>query len=80
LTRAWTADRVDRYYEQQAKAFINNSQYNTISANKVEVSKIFEWYAADFGDLIAFLNQYSKTKINPDAQVSYVEYDWQLNE
>jgi hypothetical protein len=54
--------------EQQLKAvsisFINDKTKNTISANKIEVSKIFDWFAADFktkGSVIDFLNQYSTT-------------------
>ena len=80
LNRAWNKRNVSSYYEKQAKAFVNNSNYNKISADKVEISKIFEWYAADFGDLITYLNKYSKTKINPGAKISYIEYDWKLNE
>ncbi|HMO40733.1 MAG TPA: DUF547 domain-containing protein [Saprospiraceae bacterium] len=80
LNRAWTGDNLSKYLDQQAKAFINNSKYNKISADAVQISKIFEWYAADFGDIIAYLNKYSNVKINPSATVTYIEYDWALNE
>lgn len=79
LNRAWTQSNTASYLEKMTKQFINNSQYNEISANKVRISKIFEWYAADFGDIITYLNKYSNTKINTDAQVEYIEYDWALN-
>lgn len=80
LNRAWTAANLQRYFEQQAKKFVNNSKFNKIAADKVEISKIFEWYAGDFGNIIEYLNKYSNTKINADAQVAYMEYDWALNE
>ena len=80
LNRAWTGDNLSKYLDQQAKAFINNSKYNKISADAVQISKIFEWYAADFGDIIAYLNKYSNVKINPAATITYLEYDWALNE
>lgn len=79
LNRAWTADKLNQYFEQQAKAFINNPKYNKINANSVEISKIFDWYGGDFGNIIDYLNQYSTTKINSDATVKYMEYDWDLN-
>lgn len=79
LNKAWTAKNLEKYMEQQAKAFINNSKYNNITANKVAISKIFEWYAGDFGNIIEYLNKYSTTKINANAQVVYKEYDWALN-
>lgn len=80
LNRAFMADKLDVQLEQQAKAFINNPKYNKISANEVQISKIFEWYAQDFGNIIEYLNKYSTTKINPNATVKYLEYDWALNE
>lgn len=79
LNRAWTGDQLNTLLEKQTKAFVNNSKYNTISAKKVNISKIFEWYASDFGNLIEFLNKYSETSINKGAGVSYQEYDWALN-
>ena len=80
LNRAWTAGTLNEYFEKQAKAFINNSSFNDIEANAVEISKIFEWYKGDFGDLIAYLNQYANVSINADAPIKYKEYDWALNE
>jgi hypothetical protein len=50
---------------------------NTISANKIEVSKIFDWFAADFktkGSVIDFLNQYSTTKLIAASKVNFKEY------
>ncbi len=79
LNRAWTADNLISNFEKQAKAFINNPSFNVITANKVQVSKIFDWYGADFGNLIAFLNKYSTTKISSGAKVEFKEYDWELN-
>lgn len=80
LNRAWTASNLNTNLDRQAKQFINNSQYNKVSANKVVISKIFEWYAADFGDIVTYFNKYSTTSINANAQVSYQNYDWALNQ
>ena len=80
LNSAWTADNLNANLEKQAKKFINNTSFNTISAKKVKISKIFEWYAVDFGDnIIDYLNKYSTVKINADAKVEYMEYNWKLN-
>ncbi len=80
LNRAWTASNLNTCLDRQAKQFINNSQYNKVSADKVVISKIFEWYAADFGDIVTYFNKYSTTSINANAQVSYQNYDWALNQ
>ncbi len=80
LNRAWTENNLNTYFDKQATAFINNSSFNSISKNEIEISKIFEWYAVDFGNLIDYLNKYSTTKIDPNAKVTYKEYDWDLNQ
>lgn len=80
LNRAWTASNLNSNLDKQAKLFINNAAFNSIDEKKVELSKIFEWYAEDFGDLISYLNKYATTKIKDGATVSYKEYDWGLNE
>lgn len=80
FNRAWTASKFDQYFEQRAREFINNPQFNKISAGEVQISKIFSWYAADFGDIVDFLNKYAETRINKGAKVTFKEYDWGLNE
>lgn len=80
LNRAWTAENLEETLDQRAKAFINNPQFNKINADEVQLSKIFDWYASDFGNVIDFLNQYATKKINAKATVKYTEYDWALNE
>jgi Protein of unknown function, DUF547 len=80
LNRAWTAANLNANLDAQAKAFVNNSAFNKLSADKAEVSKIFEWYAGDFGKLVDFINKYASVKLKPNAKISYAEYNWALNE
>ena len=77
---AYTAANLDSTLEARTQQFINNPNYDAISANKAVVSKIFEWYAADFGDLKKYLNRYAKTPLKPTATVTFKDYDWDLNE
>ncbi len=78
--RAYTAENLEAVLESRAKQFINNASYNSISAGKAVVSKLFDWYAADFGDLKKYLNRYMTTPVKATATVSFKEYDWDLNE
>ena len=80
LNRAWTAQNLHANLELQTKNFINNPKYTVISEKKADISKIFEWYATDFGNIIKYLNTYSDTKLKDNAKVQYMEYDWGLNE
>jgi len=78
--RAFTAEKLNSQLDQLSRSFINNSAYNTINSNKVEISKIFDWYREDFGSSLAgYLNKYSNTSINENATVNFKEYDWSLN-
>lgn len=80
LNRAWTASNLESNFNKQAKAFINNSKYNSISGNSAKVSKIFEWYGEDFGNLTDYLNKFANSKIESSTTISFMEYDWALNE
>ncbi|MFD2037309.1 DUF547 domain-containing protein [Belliella marina] len=83
LNEAFAAEKVDAQLDKVAKSFVNDPKRNKISADKIEISKIFSWFKGDFtknGSLIDYLNKYSKVKINPKAKVSHLDYDWSLNE
>lgn len=80
---AYQADKLDRQLNEQAIRFINDPGRNKIRSGQVEISKIFSWFRRDFtknGSLIDFLNRHSKVKISSNAKISYMDYDWSLNE
>lgn len=76
---AFNAANVEKLMEQRTRAFIRSAG-NQLGKDAVKISKIFEWYASDFGDLVAFLNRYASVKISPKAKVEYLEYNWGLNQ
>lgn len=82
LNEAFTAASVDDQLDKLARKFINDTSRNTITTERVVVSKIFSWFAKDFktdGSLIDYLNTYATTPISPSAKVRYKAYDWTLN-
>ncbi len=80
LNKAFTADKIDEQLDIVTRGFIN-SDNNTITWDKLELSRIFKWYKNDFfgGDLIKYINQYSDVTIVPKSKVRFKEYDWSLN-
>ena len=84
LNEAYEPAQLDDQFAKQTRAFLADPYRNKISANKAELSMIFKWYEMDFNKnektVTDFVNQYSPVKIKPDAKISYVEYDWSLNE
>ena len=78
--RAYTADNLEAMLESRTKAFVNDVKHNTITASKAQISKIFDWYGADFGDLKKYLNKYADMQLKSTATVTFNEYNWDLNE
>ncbi len=80
---AYQPDRLEAQLLDQAGYFINRSGKNHISADQLQLSRIFSWFKKDFtkkGNLIDFLNQYTEVKIRKDASIDHLGYDWRLNE
>ena len=80
---AFVASRLNQQLNAATKDFIHSNK-NKLSSNKVELSKIFKWYASDFeadgNSVIKFINTYSDQNISEDASISYLSYSWKLNE
>ncbi len=84
LNESYDALRFDEQLAKQTKAFLADPFRNKISADKPQLSMIFKWYGMDFNKnnktVLSFVNTYSTIKIKPDAKISYIDYDWGLNE
>ncbi len=78
--RAYTAENLEASLEARTRAFINDKNFNNLTSSRAQVSKVFDWYSADFGDLKKFLTQYSETKLKGSAAVVFNDYNWDLNE
>jgi hypothetical protein len=79
-SEAFSEENLERLLESRTSQFINNSNFNILQKSSIKISKIFEWYKADFPNLLNFINKYSSVDISPKASVAYKEYDWALNE
>jgi phosphoribosylaminoimidazole-succinocarboxamide synthase len=77
---AFTADNLDSALEARTRAFVNDRQFNTLKKQSIKLSKIFDWYAADFGNIQQFINRYADTKVSKSAPVTFNEYNWDLND
>jgi len=83
LNEAFTAEKLESQLQKVAIGFINDPTRNKITQDAAQISSIFSWFQSDFtkkGSLIDFLNLYSKVKIKPNAKISHLDYNWNLNE
>jgi len=82
LNEAFRPSKIDGQLTKVAGEFINGNR-NKITPNSIQISSIFSWFKEDFtknGSLIDFLNKFIKVKINSGAKISYLDYNWNLNE
>ena len=87
--RAFRAENLNERLDREARNFLGSTRAVVVDVKeqRVRVSKYFDWYGKDFGgDAIAyikpFLSEAQRSKLvkiaNP--KVSYMDYDWRLND
>ncbi len=80
---AFTEQNVEASLEKLMKQFINDSNRNTLTSEKIYLSKIFDWYKGDFTQnqkLVEYINNYTDIELTKKTKVRYLEYNWSLNE
>ncbi|MGB5821404.1 MAG: DUF547 domain-containing protein [Saonia sp.] len=83
LNEAYTTAKLEGQLQEMTIDFISDTKRNVISNDRIQLSNIFKWYKKDFttkGSLIDYINAYAKTPISNTAKVTYLKYDWSLNE
>ncbi|MEP3209175.1 MAG: DUF547 domain-containing protein [Maribacter sp.] len=83
LNKAFTADQMQKQLHEVTLEFINDATRNSISKEKMQLSKIFKWYKKDFtknGSLADYIKPYTEVEINGNADIDFLKYDWNLNE
>lgn len=87
---AFTGEDLGEQLDEQARRFVADSARMELNKRKqrLEVSKIFEWFAEDFerdaGSVQAWIQRYapgdtSERKWIAKAKLQYQEYSWKLN-
>ncbi|MBT33389.1 MAG: DUF547 domain-containing protein [Thalassobius sp.] len=82
---AYKPNTLDTQLDTRTKLAMNKDYVVKVSSKEKEVniSKIFEWYAVDFGGkesaTLDFINQYRNTKIPAGYDLNFMEYNWNLN-
>lgn len=83
LAAAYDARRLHEQLDAQARRFINDPAYNQLAPAQVQLSGLFEAYAAEFGSgayLLDFLNRYARTPVPATARIDYLSFSWALND
>ena len=79
---AFDADALDAQLEEITARAIRDAEWVDADSSGVVVSKIFEWYAEDFGGeegVRDFIANYLGTAPDSLGALDYSDYDWGLN-
>ena len=85
--RVYTGKNVEKMLAAQAERFIQQEKAVSWVDGRLVLSRVYEWYAADFGsrsDLIRHLKQYStsaqRLRLDKFTGIIEYQYNWNLNE
>ena len=83
--RAYTGANVDALLRESAIAYVNHPRGVSVENGRITASKIYSWYADDFGGK-GKLKPHWQALANPDkataiesASISGYDYDWSIN-
>ena len=80
---AYYASRLDEQLNDAMRRFVNDPQRNQLDKSNIKISKIFSWFAGDFklngSSVVDYLNKYAKKRVQPNAKIDFLEYQWELN-
>jgi Protein of unknown function, DUF547 len=76
-TKPYSAATLDKELEEATMVFLKDKTKGVVfDGDKMQVSSLFKWFKADFGDVEAFIN----TRLNSQAKITtYLDYNWNLN-
>ncbi len=79
---AYRGDQLETQLNRAARVFFNDSTKNKYTEKRLNLSRIFLWFKRDFGkteDLIQLINKYTEQNFALNLPISYLSYDWSLN-
>lgn len=81
---AYTPEQLDRQLNDQGRDFLNNPTKNKTDRDQAQLSKYFDWYKGDWKadgqSVVTWVNRYATTKLTEDTKISFLDYNWNLNE
>ena len=88
MPRAFTAQNLDTFLNQNAAAYINHPRGAQVSNGRLRVSKIYRWFKEDFGqsdaNIIMHLRHFAQGQLAADlaniTRIDSTTYDWSLND
>jgi hypothetical protein len=87
---AYVAARLEAQLDEQAVRFLSDRSRNRLAGERLEVSRIFDWFKEDFEPREAYFARYAALLADDEAgrrritqgkaRLVFLEYDWTLND
>ena len=83
---AYTAENLNEQLAESGRLYVNHDRGVQVRDGRIVASKIFDWYAGDFGGEDALKSHWTalaspqKAAEIEAAEISYYRYDWDLND
>jgi hypothetical protein len=85
--KPYAGSDIDARLDAATRRYLSGPTGAVAAANELKLSKIFDWYKADFGGdagVVAFVKKHlpadAAAKAGDNPKVSYIEYNWTLNQ
>lgn len=85
---AYVAERLEQQLDEATREFVNDPTRNRIERQRIALSMIFQWFAADFVSAAGAVTHFIARFVDAEKQailqayqapLTYLEYDWTLN-
>ena len=87
---AYVGERLEAQLDEQARRFLSDRSRNRVRDDRLEVSRIFDWYKEDFEPRERYFARYAAVLADDPEQrrllqegkatLSFLDYDWSLND
>ncbi|MGF1509040.1 MAG: DUF547 domain-containing protein [Myxococcota bacterium] len=86
-SKPYYGSNLDRRFEAATRRYLGSPQGARVEGGKLVISKIFDWYAADFGGaegakafVLKRLPADTRGRLAEAPEVGFVDYNWTLNQ
>jgi len=84
----YVAERIDAQLDDQARNYVNHSRGVSVTGGRVVLSRIYDWYRADFGgsdsSVLDHIRGYADPGLEEELKgvdsIAGYRYDWSLND
>lgn len=78
-SEVFTPDNFEQQLEQASQMAMNHPDWIKEMDNNICISKIFNWYGFDFGDLRKFFKKY-RPDLDESKPLKIIDYNWAIND